>query len=194
MNFLRSLLGKKQAEPQVKKDNMYSVVNLAEGKSSSASLKHYADDQTGLSFDYPNVTHWTIRRPPQVSPPARVTFTNSKTKATVVVGFIQLPNVIPDLFEPGILQAAVDDIFGSYRRKNPQARLVSSRIVTNAQNRVKGVEVFYTDSVGGQCWKGRLIAFIKGSKRYDVTTFSLDDEFERAETDFFSVILQTFNF
>jgi hypothetical protein len=169
------------------------VVALAQ-KSSSASLKHYADDQTGLSFDYPNVADWAIRRPPEVNPPARVTFTNSKNKATLVVGFLQLPNVIPELSEPGILQAAVDNIFGSYQKKNPQARLVSSRIVTNAQNGVKGVEVVYADSVGGERWKGRLVAFFKGSKRYDVTAFALENEFERADTDFFSVILQTFKF
>ena len=159
-----------------------------------ARLKHYTDGETGFSLDYPDLTGWTIQKPPQVRAPARLTFVNNQLKATLVFGFIQLPNVIPDLSGPGIFDAAVANIFGSYQRSHPYARLLSSRLVINPNNGVKGVELVYTDKVKGDPWKGRLTAFFKGSKRYDVTAFSLQENFDHADRELFAPVLKSFNF
>jgi len=158
------------------------------------SIKHYADGETGFSFNYPDLAGWTIQKSSQVRAPARLTFVNYQLKATLVFGFIQLPNVIPDLSGPGILDAAVADIFGSYQRSHPSACLLSSRLVTNPNNSVKGVELVYTDKVQGDLWKGRLIVFFKGSKRYDVTAYALQENFDRADREFFAIVLKSFNF
>lgn len=158
------------------------------------SFKHYVDSETGFSFDYPNLAGWTIQKPPQVRAPARLIFVNHQLKATLVFAFVQLPNVIPDLSGPGIFDAVVTDIFGSYRRSNPGARLLSSRLVTNPKNSVKGAELVYTDKVRGELWKGRLTAFFKGSKRYDVTAFALQENFDHADREFCASVLTSFNF
>ena len=159
-----------------------------------ARLKHYTDGETGFSLDYPDLVGWTIQKPPQVRAPARLTFVNNQLKATLVFGFIQLPNVIPDLSGPGIFDAAVANIFDSYQRSHPYARLLSSRLIANPNNGVKGVELVYTDKIQGDPWKGRLIAFFKGSKRYDVTAFSLQENFDHADRELFTPVLKSFNF
>lgn len=166
------------------------IVSLA-GATEASKLKKYTDDQAEFSFEYPDVINWTIYKASELRQPGIVGFTNSKYKATIVVGFIQLPNVIPDLSEPGILQAAVEDIFGSYQKKNLKAKLISSKMLMNTQ-KIKGVEVVYTDVVLGEVWKGRLVAFFKGTKRYDVTAHAIKNQFQQADTEFFSLVLDTF--
>ena len=163
-------------------------------KAPQARLNHYTDDEVGFSLDYPDLEGWTIQRPPHVRPPARLVFVNYELKATLVLGFIQLPNVIPDLSGPGIFKAAVTDIFGSYQKSHPHARLLSSRLVTNPNNGVKGVELVYTEKIKGDLWKGRLTVFFKGSKRYDVTAFSLQENFDYADRELFTPVLKSFNF
>lgn len=177
-----------------KKERKVSEKSAGGQLSKGRSLKHYADGETGFSFNYPDLAGWTIQKPPQVKAPARLTFVNYQLKANLVFGFIQLLNVIPDLSGSGILDAAVANIFDSYQRSHPGACLLSSRLVTNPNNSVKGVEVVYTDQVQGDLWKGRLIAFFKGSKRYDVTTFALQENFDRADREFFVLVLKSFNF
>ena len=159
-----------------------------------ARLRHYTDRETGFSFDYPELAGWTIQKPPKVRAPARLAFVNNQLKANLIFGFIQLPNVIPDLSGPGILDAAVANIFGSYQRSHPHARLLSSRLVTNPNNGVKGVELVYTDKVRGDPWKGRLTAFFKGNKRYDVTALALQENFDRADRELFAPVLKSYNF
>ena len=56
---------------------------------------------------------------------------NYELKAALVLGFIQLPNVIPDLSEP--------DIFGSCQRSHPHARLLSSKEDWLRERYVKGM-------------------------------------------------------
>lgn len=189
-NFVKTQLNFRNTLKLIIIGATYTILSGLVAAKSVDSLKHYTDDQTEISFDYPATGSWTIRRAPEAKPPARVIFTNSETRASVIVGFLQLQNVIPDLSEPVILQAAANDIFGSYLRKNPQAKLISSKMLTNTQ-KINGVEVVYTDVVQGEAWKGRLVAFFKGSKRYDVTTFAPQDRFQLANTEFFSVVLQT---
>ena len=64
---------------------------------------------------------------------------NYELKAALVLGFIQLPNVIPDLSEPDIFKAAVADIFGSCQRSHPHARLLSSKEDWLRERYVKGM-------------------------------------------------------
>lgn len=164
-----------------------SLAEVAE----AISIKHYTDDQVGFSIDYPDIASWTIRKPSELKPPGIIGFINSESKATIVVGFLKLPNVVPDLSETGVLQAAVDDIFGSYQKRNTNAKLISSGILINRQ-KLKGVEVVYTDVILGEAWKGKLVAFFKGNKRYDVTALATKDQFQQADTEFFSVVLKSF--
>jgi hypothetical protein len=168
-----------------------SIILSLAGVTEAIKINKYIDDQAKISFDYPDVINWTIHKASELRQPGIVGFTNSKNKATIVVGFIQLPSVIPDLSEPGILHAAVDDIFGSYQKKNLKAKLISSKMLMNTQ-KIKGVEIVYTDVILGEVWKGRLVSFFKGTKRYDVTALAIKNQFQQADTEFFSLVLETF--
>lgn len=167
---------------------------MIQGEKSKTPLKHCSDKKSGFSIDYPDLSSWTVQKPPEISEPGRLGFLNKDIKATLVFGFVQLPNVIPDLSDSQIYHMALDDITGGYRKSNPNFVVLSSSLVTNPNNGVKGVQLIYTNKVSGCLWRGRHIAYFRGSKRYDITAYAEQQSFDYADRQFFTPAANTFTF
>ncbi|MBI5196747.1 MAG: hypothetical protein HZA10_10560 [Nitrospirae bacterium] len=157
-------------------------------------LKRYADKKTGFFFEYPELAGWVMQETADVNAPGSVSFVNKEINASLSVGHMKLPAVTPDLSIPGMLDAAVADIFGSYKKNRPDAKLLSSRIVTNPNNKVKGVEMVYTDKIHDNLLKIKDSIFFKGTNRYSVTAIARDKDFDRVDKDFFAVVLKSLRF
>ncbi len=156
-------------------------------------LKRYADKKTGLSFDYPELAGWG-QNPSAANAPGSVSFVNKEINASLFVGHMKLPAVTPDLSMPGMLDAAVADMFGSYKKDRPDAKLLSSRIITNPNNKAKGVEMIYTDKIHNDLLKIKDSVFFKGANRYNVTAIARDKDFDRVDKDFFAAVLKSLRF
>ncbi|MBY9009230.1 MAG: hypothetical protein KGD74_05135 [Candidatus Lokiarchaeota archaeon] len=152
--------------------------------------KHYRDSKTGFSIQYPVLSRWNIKS----KSPGKMIFVNKDTKATIVIGFIQLPNIIPDLSDPSIFRLALNDIAGSYHKSHPNFEVLTSNMITNPNNGAKGVQIVYNDKISNHIWKGRLIAYFLENKRYDVTAFAEQESFDTMDNQFFTPVIKSFTF
>lgn len=167
---------------------------MMQGEESKTPLKYYSDEKSGFSIEYPDLPGWTVLKPPEINEPARIGFLNKDIKATLVFGFIQLPNVIPDLSDPKIYHIVLDDITGGYRKPDPDFVLLSSSLVTNPNNGVQGIQFMYNSKVAEHLWRGRHIAYFRGSQRFDITAYAEQLSFDYADRQFFSPVANTFTF
>jgi len=152
--------------------------------------KHYRDSKGGFSVQYPVLSKWKIKS----KSPGTIIFVNKDTKATLVIGFIQLPNIIPDLSDPKIFRLALNDIAGSYHKSHPNFEVLTSNMITNPNNGAKGVKIAYNDKISGHIWKGKLIAYFLGNKRYDVTALAEQESFDAMDKQFFTPVTNSFTF
>lgn len=169
------------------------VTVLGEDAKPIQKLKHYADKKIGISFDYPELAGWA-QNPADANAPGNVSFVNKEINASLFVGHMKLPAVTPDLSMPGMLDSAVADMFGSYKKDRPDAKLLSSRIITNPNNKGKGVEMIYTDKIHNDLLKIKDSVFFKGANRYNVIAMAPDKDFDRVDKDFFAVVLKSLKF
>ena len=172
---------------------------VAEKPSMHVRLKHYMDDEGGFSFDYPNLAGWEIEKPRA----DLVMLSNDQLKASIIFSVTQSPSSSGeewgwDLSDPSLFDSLVSITFGKYKKLRPSARLLSSRPITNPNNGVKGVELVLTDKpllwVSERPLKINSITFSKGDKRYDVTATAPEENFDRADREFFAPVLKSFNF
>ncbi|MBI4710412.1 MAG: hypothetical protein HY759_04845 [Nitrospirae bacterium] len=134
-------------------------------------LKRYADKKTGISFEYPVLGGW-VQNPSDANAPGSVSFVNKEINASLIAGHMKLPAATPDLSIPGMLDSAVTDMFGSYKKDRPDAKLLSSHVITNPHNKAKGVEMIYTDKIHNDLLKIKDSVFFKGANRYNVTAIA----------------------
>lgn len=159
-------------------------------KETEHKLNHYRDKMSGFSIEYQDLIGWAIHERTL----GKLIFVNKDTKATLVLGFIQLPNVIPDLSDPIIFRMALEDITGSYQKLHSNFVILSTNLVTNSNNGVNGLQLVYNNKISGHLWKGRLIAFFTGNKRYDVTAFAEEESFDAMDNQFFTPVANSFTF
>jgi len=156
----------------------------------NSQKKHYRDSKSGFSIQYPSQKNWKI----DSKSPGKIIFINKKTPATLIIAFIPLPNIIPDLSDPKIYRLALNDIAGSYQKSNPNFVVLASDMITNPNNNVKGVQIVYNDIIQGHIWKGRLNAYFLDDKRYDLTAFAAQENFDAMDNQFFTPVTNSFTF
>jgi hypothetical protein len=159
-----------------------------------SQMERFEDRENAFSFSYPKTTDWIMSVSPKITLPARVGFINAKIKASMAFGVIQLPSAVPELSAPGIREAATQNIFGAYKGKSQKANLLSSRLIKNPRSGRNGLEILYVDDIKGEQWMGKHISFFEGAKRYDITCMALMKSFNKADSEFFGVILDSYEF
>lgn len=168
---------------------LLSLCAFSQADKNENNLKQrYADRRTGVTFDYYVIAGWT-KAEQSVPQATRVAFSNLRLQAGVMVTHQETPDVQPvDLAQPGVFEAVVERMRASGRIQ----AIISSRLVTNALNGVKGVELVYTAAEKG--FKGKIVTFFKRHEVYIVEIVAPDGEFERVSKEFADIIVQTLNF
>jgi len=156
----------------------------------NSKKKHYRDSKSGFSIQYPVLSRWKIN----LKSPGKMIFVNKDIKATLVISFIQLPNIVPDLSDPRIFRLALNDIAGSYYKSHPNFKVLTSNMIINPNNGVKGVQIVYNDIIQGHIWKGRLNAYFSDDKRYELTVFAEQENFDAMDNQFFTPVTNSFTF